>query len=95
MGRDARVFAFGERAAADERVAGHVTRAAADWGQSSEVAVGADAAGAVARVLAYAVEAGGPSRRAVAVAVALSAALGVRGSQVEVLRAFKVSLARS
>lgn len=73
---------LGEGAAADERVAGHVARAAADGRQAAQVTVGPDAAGSVAGVLADAVEAGRSSGRAVRVAVALRPALRVRAADV-------------
>lgn len=73
---------LGEGSAADKGIAGHVARTAADGRQAAQVAVGSNAAGALAGVLADAVEAGGPSGRTVRVAVAFRPALGVRTADV-------------
>lgn len=71
-----------EWSASFEGIAGHVFGAGADGGETSEFAVGADAAGALARALADAVEAGGFVAGAVDVSVAFGLAGGVGVSEV-------------
>jgi len=73
---------LGEGSAADERVPGHVPRTAADGRQAAQVAVGANAAGSLAGVLADAVEAGRSSGRTVHIPVALWTALRVRTADI-------------
>lgn len=73
---------FLERPAADERIAGHVLGARADGRQSSEPAVGPDAADVVAGILADAVEAGRSAGRAVDVPVAFRLAAHGRVAEV-------------
>lgn len=73
---------LGEGTAAHEGIAGHVAGAAADGCEAAQVAVGADAAGTLAGVLADAVEAGGSPGRAVGIAIALRSALRVRAANV-------------
>lgn len=71
-----------ERPTADERIAGHVARTAADRRQTAQIAIRTDAALAVARILADAVEAGRPTGRTVAITVAFRFARRERAADV-------------
>lgn len=73
---------FGEGPTGDKWIAGVCFGAAADRCQAPEIAVGAHAARSLTRILADAVDAGGPTRRTVPVAVALGPTLRIRTANV-------------
>lgn len=71
-----------ERPAANERIAGHVPRAAAHRSHTAQVTVRTDTARTLARVLADSVDARGTTRRTVPITVTLRPTLGERTADV-------------
>lgn len=73
---------LGEGATAHEGIAGHVARAAADGRQAAQIAIGTNAAGAVAGVLADAIKTGRPASRAVRITIAFRSAFRIRATNI-------------
>lgn len=73
---------LGEGATAHERITGHVAWATADGRQAAQITIGTNAAGAIACILADAIEAGRPARRAIRITITLRPALCVRTANI-------------
>lgn len=79
--RSAQVL-WDEFATANERIAGHVSRARADWSQAAKITVSTDPAGSVARILANSIITRWSRSRAIDVSVAFWSAFTKRRSDV-------------
>lgn len=73
---------LGEGAAAHKGIAGHVPRAAADGCQAAQIAIGAHAAGAIASVLANAIEACRSASRTIRIAITFRPAFRIRTTNI-------------